>query len=76
LVKSNTSDATLASLKVNNCGSTQFELNPGYQWDTFNYEVDVNYRTSLVCISATPSYTQAAVSGNGTFQLAVDFRLK
>jgi len=71
LVKSNTSDATLASLKVNNCGSTQFELNPEYQWDTFNYEVDVNYRTSFVCISATPSYPQATVSGNGTFQLTV-----
>ena len=71
MVSSNTSDATLSSLTVTNCSTTQFELAPEYQWDIFNYDVDVNYTTSLVCISATPAYSQATVSGNGTFPLEV-----
>jgi len=71
LVKSNASDATLAFLKVSNCSSIQFELNPEYRWNIYNYEVDVNYSTSSVCISATPSFVSATVSGNGTFPLEV-----
>jgi len=70
-VKSNSSDATLSSLKVTNCGSSQFELNPEYKWNVYSYDVDVNYSTPLVCISAVPSYNQATVSGNGTFPLEV-----
>ena len=71
LVRSNTSDATLASLKVSDCGSNQLTLNPEYKWYINTYEVNVNYSTSQVCISATPSYSNATVSGNGTFPLEV-----
>jgi len=67
LVMSNSSDATLTSLKVSNCSNIQFGLNPEYKWNIYSYEVDVPYSMSSVCINAIPSFNDATVNGNGNF---------